>query len=250
HLIRFAAAFPTEIDLITAPQIDGWLRDRNVGPRARNNIRCSIITLFHFARKYGHLPKGQPTEADDISRAKDRGGRIGILRPAELALTLRRAPERVRLFLALGAFTGMRSSEVLRLDWNDVNFEHSFITVSPEKAKTATRRLVPIHPNLMRWLAPYRNHARAVFKTPRDAGRAIAFAKKCHVEWPNNALRHSYATYRLAITADAARVALEMGNSPQKLMTNYRELADEREGQEWFEISPAKRPKIISLPCK
>ena len=137
-----------------------------------------------------------------------------------------------------GAFTGMRSSEVLRLDWQDVNFERSFITVAAEKSKTATRRLVPIQPNLMLWLAPYRTQKRGLFRTRRDAGRAIAFAKSCHVEWPNNALRHSYATYRLAVTADAARVALEMGNSPQKLMTNYRELADETEGHEWFGISP------------
>jgi hypothetical protein len=70
------------------------------------------------------------------------------------------------------------------------------------------------------------------------------------VEWPNNALRHSYATYRLAVTADAARVALEMGNSPQKLMTNYRELADEKEGQEWFEISPDQPLNVISVPCR
>ena len=238
HLVRFATAFQTGIDLITAPQIDTWLREQNIGPRARNNIRCSIITLFHFARKNGHLPKGQPTEADDIAKAKDRGGQIGILRPVDLASLLRQAPERVRLFLALGGFTGMRSSEILRLHWKDLNFERSFITVSPEKAKTATRRLVPIQPNLMRWLAPYRNRTGAVFKTVLDARRAIAFAKSCHVEWPNNALRHSYATYRLAVTADAARVALEMGNSPQKLMTNYRELADEKEGQEWFGICP------------
>jgi integrase len=238
HLVRFATAFQTDINLITAPQIDAWLREQEIGPRARNNFRGSIITLFHFARKHGHLPKGQPTEADDIAKAKDFGAQIGILRPAELALILRQAPERIRLFLALGAFTGMRSSEILRLDWKDVNFERSFITISPEKAKTATRRLVPTQPNLMRWLAPYRKHTGAVFKTPRDAGRAIAFAKDCHVKWPNNALRHSYATYRLAVTADAARVALEMGNSPQKLMTNYRELADEKEGQEWFGIFP------------
>ena len=165
-----------------------------------------------FERRKSALRHSAPKSG--IARAKDRGGRIGILRPAELALTLRQAPERVRLFLALGAFTGMRSSEVLRLDWKDVNFERSFITVSPEKAKTATRRLVPIQPNLMRWLAPYRNHARAVFKTPRDAGRAIAFAKNCHVEWPNNALRHSYATYRLAITADCRTGCPGNGKQP------------------------------------
>ena len=103
----------------------------------------------------------------------------------------------------------------------------------------------------MRWLDPYRKHNGTVFTTPLDAGRAIAFAKNCQVEWPNNALRHSYATYRLAVTADAARVALEMGNSPQKLMTNYREFADEKRGtgMVWnFSRSTAERgPGIVQI---
>ncbi len=186
------------------------------------------------------MPKGAPTEADDTSRAKDRGGEIGVLKPAELSRLLDHAPAPITLFVALGAFTGMRSSEMLRLEWRDVNFERAFITVAAEKAKTATRRLVPIHPNLSEWLEPYRGLHGRLFKSRRDAARAIAFAKKRRLHWPNNALRHSYATYRLAATADAARVALEMGNSPQKLMTNYRELADEKEAVAWFSISPMR----------
>jgi integrase len=135
---------------------------------------------------------------------------------------------------------------MLRLHWKDVNFESSYITVSREKAKTLTRR-VPIQPNLMRWLAPYRNQNRAVFKTPRDARWTITFAKSCGVKWPNNALRHSYAAYRLAVTADAARVALEMGSSPQKVMRNYQEFVGEKEGQGWFGILPDQPADVISV---
>ena len=57
-------------------------------------------------------------------------------------------------------------------------------------------------------------------------------------------LRHSYATYRLAITHDAGRVALEMGNSPSMLFRNYLELADEQTATAWFAIGP-KRPKNV-----
>jgi integrase len=131
----------------------------------------------------------------------------------------------------------MRSAELIRLEWSDINFERGYIIVAKEKAKTATRRLVPIQPNLIKWLAPYRGRAGRVFVSEHAADRTIAFANR-HVDWPNNALRHSYATYRLAATADMARVALEMGNSPAKLITNYRELADEREATEWFSIVP------------
>jgi integrase len=244
HLTRFAAAFELDIASITAPQIEQWLREQKIGPRARNNIRASVLTLFHYARKLGYLQKGGPTEADEVAKAKEWGGKIGIVKPEELIRILAAGPpQQVQLFLVLGAFTGMRSSEILRLEWRDLNLERDFITVAPEKAKTATRRLVPVLPNLKTWLTSYRGANGFLFHSRRDVDRVIAFAKGQAVEWPNNALRHSYATYRLAITANAARVALEMGTSPQKLMRNYRELADRREALRWFSISPSTRPK-------
>ena len=142
----------------------------------------------------------------------------------------------------------MRASEILRLDWSDINLERGHITVAAEKAKTATRRIVPIQPNLMQWLIAYRGQRLGpLFKSRRDAERAIRFAKSKNVDWPCNALRHSYATYRLAAIADTARVALEMGNSPQKLMTNYRELADEHDAAAWFSIAPKKAANVVHI---
>ena len=41
-----------------------------------------------------------------------------------------------------------------------------------------------------------------------------ALSKKLEIAWPHNGLRHSYISYRLAIVKDAAKVALEAGNSP------------------------------------
>ena len=107
----------------------------------------SVITLFHFARERGHLPKGD-TEADQVKRPKQRGGHIGYFKPTELAQLLSAAEAEIALYVALGAFTGIRSAELLRLDWGDINFDRQHITVGADKAKTATRRLVPIAPNL------------------------------------------------------------------------------------------------------
>lgn len=245
-LTRFKNAFKTNIGSLTSAMIEDWLAAQQVTARTRNNLRGSIITLFHFARSRGYLPKGQPTEANDVRRAKDRGGKIGILTPKQLAALLGKAPANIKLYLAIAAFTGMRSSEILKLDWSDVNFERGHITVSPEKSKTATRRLVPIQPNLMQWLAPYRRRKGRVVDDRIDC-RTIEFARKRHVAWPHNCLRHSYATYRLAAVADTARVALEMGNSPQKLMTNYRELADEHDAQAWFSIAPKHPNNVLAM---
>src|SRR5262249_28590767 len=156
--------------------------------------------------------------------------KIGILKPEELAELLKKADAEAALYLALGAFSGIRTAELIRLDFKDINFERRFIEVGKEKTKTATRRLVPIQPNLMQWLTPYKGQKGRIFAGLHVPDRIIAFAKK-HVQWSSNCLRHSYASFRLAITQDAAKVALEMGNSPNMLFTNYRELADERDAK-------------------
>src|SRR6266550_1789691 len=249
HLNRFAAAFETNIGSLAAKLIEEWLVSQKIGPRARNNIRMSIVTLFNFARSRGYLPKGQPTEAGEIAKAKDRGGEIGILSPKQLADLLTASDEEAKLYFAIGAFTGLRSAELIRLEWEDVNFARGHVQVAKAKAKTATRRLVPIQSNLEMWLVPYRANSGLIFVSEHAADRAIAQAKAAGIEWPNNVLRHSYATYRLAQCHDAARVALEMGNSPQMLFRNYRELADEQEAADWFGITPVPvaAKKIIPL---
>ena len=136
HLNRFADAFKTNIGSVTARVIEEWLAAQKLGPRGRNNIRTSIVTLFHFARDArGYLPKDQRTEADYLPRAKDRGGKIGILNPKQLADVIQKAPADMRLYFALGAFTGMRSSEILKLDWHDINFERGHITVAAARRR-------------------------------------------------------------------------------------------------------------------
>src|SRR5262245_60016910 len=127
-----------------------------------------------------------------------------------------KAKGKVALYLAIAGFAGIRAAEILRLEWKDFNFERGHITVAADKAKTATRRLVPILPNLAEHLRPYGRATGRLFKA-YDHKLAITFAKRNGIDsWPNNCLRHSYASYRLAATADAARTALELGNSPAK----------------------------------
>jgi len=249
HLNRFGEHFQMNIGTVTAAQIEDWLRRIKRGPRTRNNIRLSVITLFNFAKARGYLSKAIPTEAEHIAKANDRGGRIGTLQPEQLSRLLEGCSEETKLFLALAAFTGLRRCELLRLHWEEVKFERGKIEVGKDKAKTATRRLAPIQPNLSQWLAPYRGRTGRVFPGGEDAAnRAIGYAKAAGLEWPNNALRHSYATYRLAQCQDPARVALEMGNSPQMLFRNYRELADEKDAALWFSIiPPAAAANVVQM---
>jgi integrase len=249
QLNRFAATFRTNIGSVTARLIEQWLASLKVGPRSRNNYRASVVTLFHYGRKHGFLPREKQTEADLVDKVKDRGKKIEILTPAQMAKLMAKASGKNALYLALAGFAGIRAAEILRLEWKDFNFVRGHVTIAADKAKTATRRLVPIAPNLAEYLRPYHRATGRLFKA-RDEEKAIGFAKKIGIEpWPTNCLRHSYATYRLAATADAARVALEMGNSPAKLFSSYRELADEHDAAAWFAIAPKAAENVVQIPA-
>jgi len=57
--------------------------------------------------------------------------------------------------------------------------------------------------------------------------------------WPNNGLRHSFASYRLAAIQDAPRVAAELGHtSPHMLYSTYRELVLPQEAERYRKIVP------------
>ncbi|MDQ6859586.1 MAG: tyrosine-type recombinase/integrase [Verrucomicrobiota bacterium] len=152
-------------------------------------------------------------------------------------------------FFAIGAFAGLRSQEIMRLDWSDIRFEQGLIEVAAAKAKTASRRLAPLLPALAAWLLPLRQRSGHVVGYTRNDMLCEARQQFCksgikvrdelfQFTWKPNALRHSYASYRLADIKNAARVALEMGNSPAMLFRNYRELVTEQQATVWFGVLP------------
>jgi integrase len=116
-------------------------------------MRNSLQTLFNFAKARRYLPKDHD-ELDAVGVAKDRDGEIEIYSPAELKEILACAPEGLIPFLVLGAFAGIRHAEIQRLEWQDIRLTEDFIEIRAAKAKTASRRTIPILPNLKAWLAP------------------------------------------------------------------------------------------------
>jgi integrase len=257
-LNRAAKAFTGQLRDIRAIDIDRWIAGmKDTGKRTKNNYRMAMVTLFSYARDKNFLPRGEQTEAEFVTRYDDKkGGVIGIYTPKEFALLLHYVDERFLPFVALGGFAGLRSIEILRLDWTDVWFKKGFIEVGRDKSKTATRRLVPICPALEKWLAPYAKESGPILadiKNESHFTRQFHAAKhtlndangKPRVELVHNGLRHSFCSYRMAETKSAAQVALEAGNSPKMLFEHYRELVTDAEAKEWFSLTPEKVRRMI-----
>ena len=145
-------------------------------------------------------------------------------------------------YVALGAFTGARRSEILRLHWSHIWRIKGQLELEAHRTKTCQRRLVPIQPNLKAWLAPWKNSTGPIW-TDSDSAfhHALEMLMKATDLKGRNLLRHSYASYRLAQIEDAPKVALELGHSVQKLFSNYRSLVTQDEATLWFGIMPPEQ---------
>ncbi len=259
RLTKFAKGFRCNIASVTADQITTWLDGIKARGRTRNNYRNSIVALFRYARARGHLPRNEVTEAELVPVVKAKPSAIGIYTPDQLAVMLSATPPDLLPSVAIAAFAGVRSQEVLRLTWEDIDLRKGHIVVAAEKAKTASRRIVPILPALKAWLTRCKDKSGPVvsgFAQPQSWNRAISrhiarynleakTASRPPIPRINNGLRHSFASYRLAVTKDTAAVALEMGNSPRKLFQNYRELVTAADARRWFAVMPKGGDKII-----
>lgn len=243
RLSRFVDSFGTRlIAEVAVSEIESWLRSLCVGALTRNSYRLRLSTLFEFACAQGWCAEN-PVVA--VVKAKVHSGKIGILKPEELARLLERSGEDTLPYWAIGAFAGLRSAELERLEWQDVHFDSGLIEVTANKAKTAARRFVAIQESLRAWLAPYEGKSGNVcpigLRKRLEADRDRAGLAK----WPSNALRHSFASYHLAHFCDAAKLALEMGHRDQKLIfANYRELVKPKEAEKYWCIVPALNAAI------
>ena len=247
RLARFAGIFGQRvIATITPAEIDDWLRSLGVGTVTRNTFRRRLIVLFSFAKVRGYLSE---TPMDHVGRVREHPGEIGILTVAETERLLKCATFETLPYWAIGAFAGLRRVEIERLAWSEVDFDGGFIEVKAAKAKTASRRLVTIQENLRAWLATsYRICTGHI--CPRNLQEKLNDDREhagLRLNWPQNALRHSFGSYHLARFNDAARLALEMGNSPAMIFKHYRELVKPKDARRYWEIKPSPSNKIIPI---
>jgi site-specific recombinase XerD len=266
RLERFAEDCNKDCCNITTADIQDWLdglksKDKAISPQSYRNFRTVLHTLFEFAGARG-FASDNPVQS--VEKLKVRNGDVEIFTPAEIARLLESARANYPDFLpclAIGAFAGLRSAEIERLTWEDIDFTARHIVVGASKAKTASRRIVPLHPSLSTWLADYANREGKIWRDSsvlfykRQEAVAAATAVEVDekkgikaqkaVQWKSNALRHSYASYRFAQTADAGRVAGELGNSAAVVHRHYRELVKPAEAERWFAVLPSGAPANV-----
>ena len=83
----------------------------------------------------------------------DDDGDIEIFTPAELRKILAvSTADTLPYLVVLGAFAGIRTAEILRLNFEDIDLAGGLIELKAKRTKTRARRLIPISDNLRLWL--------------------------------------------------------------------------------------------------
>ena len=252
RLESFALAFPKPIMEVNTAEISEWIRklkgrDKkgqavDLAPKTRNHYRNSIVQLFNMARDHGYLPKGMPTAAEAVKSLDVVPPTNQIFTVEEIEKVLRKAPDRLVVPMAIKAFSGLRTEEMLKIRWEHLNLDSKYIRLPSEVTKTKQRRLIPISENLVAWLTPHKKATgRICDRWQRAQALFQAFdrhGKRQGVDVGANKFRNSFISYRVAVTHDVAKVSLESGNSPRVIQREYLELATEEDGKRWFSVMP------------
>lgn len=146
----------------------------------------------------------------------------GILTPSAMLSLLWAEKARVEAYSAiagayfvLGGFAGLRTSESLA--FNPANWNGESLHV--ETGKTGARYVTPLAPFRLLYNGfDLRTISR---RTLHEACRAVC--RIAGVSWPANCLRHSFASYHLALHEDAPRTAFQLGHSSPAMV--YRAYA-------------------------
>jgi len=235
----------TELQNIKAPEIDEWLSSLKLSPKRTNAYRASAVALWGWLAKQDLIEViGTHTEASKTTSRKVPQSVVEVFTPDEMKALLTNAPPEILPWLVICGFSGVRSGEIAGLDkppltWDYVRYESDIIEVPANVSKNKKRKLIPITPTLKAWLKYLGNPKSGTIISKSKINQAPKELSQYIDKWKDNALRHSYGSYRVAILKDLAAVSLEMDNSPSIIKKHYLEAQEEKVARDYFDLTPS-----------
>lgn len=230
------------------------------------NKRNYFLGAFGWWEKQGWV-EDNPVKKVESPVVQDK--EPGILTVAETRQLFRvneKVDPEICGLLALGAFAGMRSSAISRIDHSEIDFQQRGILTPAEKTKKKRRQWIEDLPdNLWEWLkktppqAFKMSHrqmlhrrsmalkragllieaddlARENAKRDRQGLELVDQSPKCP---PKNALRHSFVTYHVALHRNPGKTALIVSHRDQDcLYRHYLGIANQKDAGRYFDIRP------------
>ncbi len=257
-LRRFAKALPGHaVCDLSKQHIDAVLTTETIAAfaaKSRNHHRAAIKQWLQWCIRKDYLSgTHRLLEADAMRREHADNGEIEFYTAKEFRALLETAEGPMRAMVAIGGLAGLRSAELLRLDWSDVWRVPGHVEIKAAKSKTRQRRLVEICPALAAWLEDFRQCTGKVCTITAASVDVIwqqqflALCDQAGVSRKRNGLRHAFCSFHFALYANENLTAAQAGNSPAMIHQHYKGLATRAEAEKWFAIQPGRTGNVIPL---
>jgi integrase len=161
HLAFFNGTLAKDI----ANNLDAYVVHRRKLEAKPATIKLELGVLGRMFR-VAKLPR------PELPRLEVRNVRQGFFEPAELQAVLKHLPAELAAVTRFGALTGWRKSEVLGLQWKDVDLARGLVTLPPGTTKNGQGRTYPVsaRPELAQLLQEQRELTAAL---ERAEGRIV-----------------------------------------------------------------------------
>lgn len=158
-------------------------------------------------------------------------GKVPILQPEEIAAIMKTSREYCggicRAAVGMMLYAGIRPHEVERLTWDQVDLKNRCIYILPRHSKTGGARRVTIHKPLFRILRQQIKDdtenicPRRWSHHWRELRKQAGWNSPEH-PWPQDALRHTFASYHLSHFRSYEELQCEIGHRDANLLrTRY-----------------------------
>lgn len=243
---------------MTTVSLDGgvvrkWLDGLKLTPTTKRNYRGALHRWGGWLKERGHVAVNP---FSDIRILAPKGGAHraelpSVLLPIQAEAFMRGVlqPRSRRLlgWASLALFGGLRPlAEAPHRVWPEINFKTGEVSVLGRK-RGARLRVFKAQPLLLEWLEVAKADG---VPTPgrylrklREAALEWAngwLAAKGHplIEWNEDVLRHSYASYRAGQGASVVDLAAEMGTGTSMIYSHYRNPRNAADVKAFWKILP------------
>lgn len=240
------------INVVGVQELDALLRslEGKYSPTTQGNYWRRIRHFFNHCHDFGWVASN-PMKI--LKEPHFKRPNHPIMKPEHMRRCLEAAKgdRALTAYVCLGGFAGIRTSEILALDWDDLFWEENQIRVrkakevdnadakevwlsdDEEDEEISGDRMVTMEPAFHRHLAPVALKGKEIDATAQrrpDGGRGSRKivpggqrtlyglrAKLREIlgveQWPNNCLRHSYKSYHIAFYENLELTRFQMGHS-------------------------------------
>lgn len=219
-----------DLGSVSARTIDAFLSRKGWSGTTRAQGFVYLRLFFNWLVRYDYLEKSPVVKAE-VPRKTAQHHLLSV-EDVERLLELTAGDDRLRAWLVLGVFGGMRQSEVGRALREHVGEQEILVPQTKSTDAVPRRRFVPILPALVRHL-PEKWDCLDEWHIKRSRQRLSE--EMGWKEWPQNCLRHTAASMHLAMWQDAGKTAFFLGHSsPQMVNKTYARAVPQADAERFW----------------